>query len=488
MPVSLQQLMSIELRQRRLVLLRGRAGMLRLHAGPVAGFGLALACTLPVALLQGPKIFYYDSGNYWNLARTFSRDGHFSLLSFESTLRGYALPLTNYGLQALARGLHFGQSSMARLFNAFIFALIGGVLAPSLAELAWPTRRWGLARRMALVALLIVFWSGYLDFPLSDFPALAMALLALLAVSRADRPGWMLLAGGAGGLAIDIRAEYLLLGPILVLLVAWSWVAQRGTRHRSSAHRLLCLGLFALGFVAVSLPQSLASHRHYGTWSFVPGSASTLTAPQLEVGMEYQLHNTYVGPNHPPGMFYVDPAGARLLREQRRGGDRSQALGGVLEYAEVMVGHPVFMAGLLVRHLINGLDQRFSTPYVEHLHSWAMPWRRLAGFLIVFMALVRVLWPRARRSLGPARWRYPGALLLCCATSWLAAVEQRYLLPADLLGYMLLLTPGWPSPLGRADAGVRRLVTPAVLFASYLVSMAVVWRVVSATSAHLRFG
>src|SRR5205823_4473777 len=73
-----------------------------------------------------------------------------------------------------------------KLFNALMFALIGAVLAPRLAEITWPRFQWGIGRRLSLTALLLLFWNGYLDFPLSDFPALAMALLALIAVDRSS--------------------------------------------------------------------------------------------------------------------------------------------------------------------------------------------------------------------------------------------------------------------------------------------------------------
>jgi hypothetical protein len=447
------------------------------HPGPTA-FGLAFAGTLVVALLQGPKTFYYDSGGYWTLAATFVRNGHFSLLNFENTTRGYALPLINYGLQAFAQDLRWTQSSVVKLFNVLLFTLVGCVLAPALAQRTWPTRRWGTRRRLALTSLLIIFWSGYLNFPLSDFPALAGALLALVAISHSSKPAWMLVAGIAGGLAIDFRPEYLLLAPALFLVTIWEWLQTGDKRQPARACRVLCMGLLALGFATVSLPQSLASHRHYSTWSFLP------RAPlQLGTGLEGQLYETYVGPGRPPQMFYVDETGTRLLREQKNPERES-----LNQYVGLIVEHPVFMGSLLLRHIINGLDQRYSTPYVENLHSWSNPWRRFAGFLLVFLACVRLLWPAARRSLGGAHWPYPAALLLCCLTSLPSAIEQRYLLPADLVSFVLVLAPGWPSPVGTVDARLRRMATPAVLAVSYVAYMAVVWHVVSQTTKYLRFG
>jgi hypothetical protein len=449
----------------------------------LATFGIVFAVTLIVALGQGLKTFYYDSGEYWRLGQTFTVNGHFSLLNFTSSGRGYALPLIDHGLQEIAEALVWNPSSLAKLFNVLLFALIGAVLAPRLAEIAWPRRRWGPLSRLALVAFLLVFWRGYLNFPLSDFPALAMVLVALVSIARQDAPGWMLLAGVAGGLALDMRASYIMLEPILAILVIWAWFDQRGTRHASIARRALCAGLLVLGFAAASLPQSLSSHRHGFTWSPVPGATSSVASLYLTPGMANQRYDTYVGGDRPPQAYYEDASGAKLLQKQR--GERIESTG---QYVGLIVSHPVAMVSLLARHLINGLDARYSTVYVEQLDTDSISWPRIAGFLLVFLALARVLWPTARRRLGPAKWRYPVALLLCGATSVPTSVEARYMLPAYLLSYMLVLTPGWPNPVGPATAGVlRRYQTAAILLVSYLAFMAVVWHVTSVATDQLVF-
>jgi hypothetical protein len=161
---------------------------------------------LLVALAEGTKPFYFDSGGYWNLSESFTRSGHFSFFDFEDPLRGYALPLLFWGPRNAAEVLTSNQSLMVRGFNAATFALIGAVLAPRLAMIAWPQVSWNVTRRLALTALILVFWSGYLSFPMSDFPSLAVALLALVAIFRADSPPWLLVAGIAAGLALNMRA------------------------------------------------------------------------------------------------------------------------------------------------------------------------------------------------------------------------------------------------------------------------------------------
>jgi hypothetical protein len=450
----------------------------------VSAFVLAFAGTLVIALLQGPKFFYYDSGEYWTLGKTFTQHGHFSLLNFNSPLRGYALPLIDQGLREIADGLAWSQSVLAKLSIVVSFALIGAVLVPRLAEMAWPAHRWGVARRLALTALLVIFWSGYLNFPLSDFPALVFALLALVATANPERPGWMLVAGLACGVALDMRPAYLLLAPIVVVLVGWAWLSKRGAQHASLARRTVCIALLAGGFAVVSLPQSLASHRHFHTWSFTPGAAADLSDLQLTDGLRYQRFTTYIGPGKPnPAMVYLDPAGQRLLDQQK--GDQISSLG---QYLGLIVAHPVTMGSVLGRDLINGFDQRYTTPYIEHLDNGSHRWLRLANFLILFLALVRVLWPAARRRLGPAKWRYPVAFLLCCLTSVPSQMETRYLLPAYLLSYALVLMPDWPAAYDASEAGPARFRTLAILAFACLLFMGVFIFVTAQTSKHLQFG
>jgi hypothetical protein len=452
-------------------------------SGAVPAFVIAFVAVLIVALLHSPKIFYYDSGGYWGLGETFIQHGHFSLLNFNSPLRGYLLPLINHGLQEIAVGLSWNYSSPAKVFNVLLFALIGAVLAPRLAEIAWPHVRWGLLRRLALTALLLVFWAGYLDFPLSDFPALTMALLALVAIDRSERPLWMLTAGLACAASIEMRPSYLVLAPMLAILIAWRWWEQRGRKHASLGRRAVCVGLLLAGFVLVALPQSLTSHRHFHMWSFVPGAASHLTSLQFTEGLRLQRYETYVGSGHPPRMLYDDPSGTLLLENQK-----DQTIKSTGQYLGLVVSHPVTMAGVFVRHLINGLDQRYDTPYVSHLDTGSQRWLRVAGFLLIFLALVRVLWGAARRRLGPARWRYVVVFALCCLTSIPSAVEPRYLLPAYLLSYMLVVLPGWPNPLGEPSAGLRRYRTLALLGVGFIAFMAVAAYVTSHASSQLHFG
>lgn len=212
-----------------------------------SAFALALAGCLVVALSQGAKPFPYDSYSYWHLGKAFDHNGHWSLLNFSSPLRGYLLPLIYGGLANIAAAVGLGGSSIVEIFNAVLFALIGAVLAPLLAENIWPRHRWGTGRRLLLTAVLLVYWRGYLAFPLSDFPALALLLLATLALARTSSPIWALIAGIAVSAAINVRPSYLPLAAALVVLPAWELSKPAGPRT-SWRRSLLSATVLGLGF------------------------------------------------------------------------------------------------------------------------------------------------------------------------------------------------------------------------------------------------
>lgn len=451
---------------------------------PLIALTIALGVTLAVALaFEPPEPFYYDSGGYWALGEFFTVHGHFSLLNFDSPLRGYFIPLIYHGLDLTVNAFMWSASSVVKVFNALTFSLIGAVLGPKLAELAWPGQRWGVLRRLALAGLLLLFWSGFLPFPLTDFPALAMSMLALVCVSRPNRPAWMLVAGLSSGAAINMRPSYVLILPIVVILVLWAWFERRRTEHVSMKRRGLCMALLALGFLVVSVPQSLATHRHFGTWSFIPGAPAHLSTLQLTEGMRLQRYETYVSLGHAPQMSYEDDAGVRLLQEQK-----NDTITSSTQYLGLIVSHPLVMGNLFLHHVINGLDQRYATLYVKHLDTGSHRWFRAIDFLLIFLMLLRILWPAARRRLGVALWRYPVGLALCCLTAVPSAIETRYMLPVYLLSYILILEAGWPNPIGPKNAGLRRFRTPVVIAGSYATFMVIVVLVTSNATSNLHFG
>jgi hypothetical protein len=453
---------------------------LKRHPGLTA-FGVVFVACLVIGAIQGTKVFFGDSGGYWYLSETFTAHGSFSLFSFEYTgLRGYGMPLALFLLRKV--GDFFGLSAQGEVIvlNSAIFALIAGVLGPALARLGWPRKPWGILPRLGLGALLLIFWSGYLSYPLTDFPALAAAVLAIVAASRSRSPIWLGVAGLSAAFAVNLRPAYLLLIPILIVVIAWTWWRERSAMPSTALARVLCVGAFVVGLAIVSLPQSAISHHYDRGLSPLPGGSS-LAGLQYTEGLRLQRYETYVGEENKPFMDYLDPHTQAILSELPL-----ETVSGTKKYLEIFIEHPITLGGVFVRHIVNGLDQRYTTPYVEHLEGPARKILRLAGFLLVFLAVFRLLWPRGRRSLGEIRARYPVALLLCCLTSIPSAIETRFMLPVFLLCGLVVLTPGWPNPVEEGATGAARLRTIGVGCLALAVYLFVVGSIVSAATDNLR--
>ncbi len=446
-------------------------------AGLAAG-AVVFAGSLLLALGAGDKAFVFDGRYYVELAGSFTSGGSFSLTNFDDPVRGYSFPLILRGVEELRAVAGIGEFTAVRTLNAALLTIVVCVLAPRLVGLAWPLRRFGAWRQIGLAALLLVFWHGHLEWPLTDLPALTAGLTAIVAAGSWRSPAAVAVAGAAAGLAVNFRPAYVLLVPAVLAILVWNW---REARERAEPVRLAPrLALLVVAIALVSLPQSLAMHRHHGTWSPLPGAPSDLAALQLTYGLTMQRYDTYIGDRAHPRLVYADPAGMRLLglsspEPETRAVDYR-------EYLRLMASDPIAVAGSIGRHLVNGLDARHATPYVERLNDESRWHWRLLGFTVIWLAVLRLAWPRARRRLGPVRWRYLAAVLLTCVTTLPSAMETRFLLPLCLLAYIVVLLPAWPAP---RPLTMRAAPVAAAVALSYVAFVAVAWLVVSGASDNL---
>lgn len=461
---------------RRLLLSRPRLPFGGLGASVPAAALIAFVGLSAVTFLQAPRRFFYDAGVYWVIGGTFFKNGHFSLLNYANPLRGYFLPLVDHLIQDVTHALRVRDSSGAKVVNIAVFTLIATVLVPRLAELTWPQRRWLLGRRVTLAAVMAMLWGGFLAFPLSDMPAVAVFLVALIAAAE-PTPLRMLGAGAACGLAIDMRPAYLLLPLSLVLIVAAQWWHERAAWSTHRLRHVAAIGCAVLGFAVISAPETLAMHHNYGYWELLPGSHTGLAQLQYNDGLQLQLYDTFVGHGRqPPQMNYVDPSGTALSKS-------AGPVTSATQYLSLVFSHTGTMLGVFYRHVVNGLDQRYNTPYVEAVGP-DLPLRILSlGF--VFLMLLRLAWPAARAHLAPTRWRFPLAIALVGLSALPSAMETRYMLPIAILSYLVVLTPGWAPALRTLRTPRHRYQALAVGALAVAVFLLAVVPVIEATTRQL---
>ena len=394
---------------------------------------------------------FYDSADYWQLGHRFYHNGRFDLLAYDDALRGYAYPLFNLGCLAVRKALGWSAVTVVKLVNAALAGLLFGVVGPRL----WQASIKGAAlpsvgRRLLFAGLGLLFWRGYFNFSLSDFPALLALAAGLWLVQQ---PGWgRALAGGAAlALALNIRPIYLAAMPPALLLLLWqqpraAWPAR--------------LGALAVGAALVLTPQALINRRHFAAATPLVLSQSAelgihdLYLQKLKWGLLHEKYESSVGRELPTGqVLFYDAEGTRAWSE-----NSLRAVQTPWQYLALVGRHPLRVTGIYGRHLFAGLDISQPTPY---LRRWA-PARplQLLGYALWFAAAVQVLGHRPSRRAALVL----AALLLPCAAVIPLSMESRFLLPLHLL--LLALVAFGHGP--RWALGGKRVVFVGAVFIGYL--------------------
>jgi hypothetical protein len=399
-------------------------------------FPAELASFVAVTLLYlvhlfvaGDDQFYYDSFRYWEVSRLFDQDGGFSLLAFDYPNRGYSLPLLFHALDGIGGTLGMGDPTVVKVFGALLAATLGVVVAPRLGRALFPRATITWPRVLALNILLFVYWRDHFGFPLSDFPALLLACVGLLGLLRATTAGYA--AAGLGFMfAANMRPAYL--PAVAAAAVVAGALPRRGP---TSPHRLAAVGLVLAGALVASLPQVLINHRHHDSWSPAASGSKEISMLQLTQGMLNQKYETYVGPpdGYPrPEVYFLDPATTHVLADEGL-----TEITGYRQYGGIVVRNPAEMAASWTRHVFNGLDVRYPTPYIRNLDDSSILLSLLL-YTLLFVAIVRLLLPSARRTLGQIHWIGLAVLASPCLSAIPGAVEPRFFLPVQLIGYMLV--------------------------------------------------
>jgi hypothetical protein len=433
--------------------------------------------------LSGYDRFYYDSAEFWRIAGTFKHDGHFSLLAYSYPWRGYSMPLFYHGLQVVGSGLGLGGVTTVKVFGVLFAATLGVVVIPRLAHVLFPAATVGPGNLLAFNGIVFLFWRDYFDFPLSDFPALLVGAVGVIALLRRSAVGYVV-AGLSFGLATNIRPNYL---PAAIAAAAVA--ALLPLRSSARAGRTVAVSLLLAGALVPTLPQMLMNHRHNGSWSPSVEKAHELTLISLYLGLHAQKYETYVGSpaNYPqPSVSYLDPSTTHVMEQEHLSPvtfpDARIGFPSVGRYIRLVFNYPVEIAASYVRHVFNGLDVRYPTPYIRNLENTSI-FLSLFQYTLIFMALARLLIPDARRALGSVRWL--GLIIPPCACLtmiWIQA-EPRYWLPVQLPIYLLVcFGPGTRVALLGGSVARR-----AGLAVAYVVFVLGCLTLSSATQAQLEF-
>lgn len=424
--------------------------------------------------------FRFDAAQYWELSLKFTQHGGFSLLAFDEPLRGYLGPLLILPARLLCHFTGWSMLAGAQVLGAGWASLLFGLALPQLwAQVtgrSLPAGRW-----LVLLALTFVFWRDYFNFTLSDMPALTLLLLGLVALGRSGWQ-WAVVAGLLLAAAINIRPIYLASVP------GWLWLL--GQRSGGAAPLTGRLAALVAGLTLVLLPQALINQRNFQRPTPLvlarPPGSQPLYLKQLAWGTGFQRYESSLIPEIPRSLVYADTAGQRALAAVP-----GQRFAGYGQFVRFVARQPFATAGRYLRHLFNGLDIWFPTPYPTRLHPPAQVALRLLNYALLGVAA-------ALAAVGGWRIRYqkPGmasywpqaasvllAVLLPCFLALPTLMECRFLLPLHLL--LLLLVAGCWQPLAawqQLRSPLRRVAALGLVL-GWLWSC---WQLSAATAGQLR--
>ena len=430
-----------------------------------------------------PDQFRFDAAEYWELSLKFTPPTGFTLLAYDEPLRGYLGPLLVLPARVLCHFTGWSMLTGARVLGTGWAALLFGIAIPELWARATGRALSG-ARWLALLGLGFVFWRDYFNFTLSDMPALALLLLGLAALGRRGWR-WAAAAGLLLASAVNIRPVYVACLPGVLWLLA-------GSRPGFSLGRLAkSVVAMAAGAALVLWPQLRINQRHFGQNTPLvlaqrPGK-EPLYLRQLTWGTAFQRYETSLVPAIPRSLVYADAAGQRALATVPGGHFCSYG-----EFLEFLAHRPFGSASRYARHLFNGLDIRYPTPYPTRLHPPGQALLRLLNYALLGLGVwltlagcrAATLTHQAKKELVPAEPRpLLVALLLPCLLTLPTLMECRFLLPLHLLlltGVAATWQPlaGWQNLRGF----FRRLAVVA-LAAGWLWGC---WQLSEATAGQLR--
>jgi hypothetical protein len=437
---------------------------------------------------SGYNELYYDSGKYWSHANSFDLNGrgNFSIYNYNSSLRGYILPLLHYPLVLIPRFGHPSAIKLIKIVNSMQAGLLFGVVCPEVWKTITHSRlqSW---QRLSFIAVCFVLWKDHFNFLLSDFPAVLGLLVAILFTYKNKKPWHVLLAGASIGFAVYTRPIYIVSVPFIVLLLLYN----KSTNYNSTINRsekLLSSLLFSLAFFLIGLPQYLINKENYNSSSFFvlavnDGASYTIQGKKdlylwhVVNGLSIQRYETSISADNASDgkIFYKDTTGIMLATEYKGRVTSYEA------YLAILIEKPFELGALYSRHLFNGLDVLYSSPYVRDLYAPTV-WTSLLNYTVLFVATITILL-RLRR-LKAQHISLLASFALPCIASIPTIMECRFLLPLHL-ALSALCCYSWSFNWSRRV--LYTIKTPSVIIA-YILFLAICFHLSSNTQAMLETG
>jgi hypothetical protein len=383
-----------------------------------------------------PKTF--DASGYWGLAGHFIKDGHFSLLNYDSALRGYLFPLLLIPFRVIDYLGKWPEGIMQLLLGAMQASLLFAWALPKLYNRVRPNGIFSARRRILFIGLSLFFWGGYFAYTLSDFPAILAFCIGLLLLLR-ERPRlWLILVAGIlFGAALNTRPFYLLSLPFITIL-SWKLKCNESLWQKSLLSCIVLLG----GVVLSLIPQWRINSVNFNHNSLLvltkTNQYDNLFMTQLTWGLTMFKVETSLGgaPNGRNALVvYSNTICKPLLDEEHI--QRQQVFSSIKDYVHFASEHPLEISATFLLHIFSGLDQHHATPYSTQDVTKFTLFLPIVNYTLFFIVIISLIYSgialiTTRQYLVLLIWLIP------CSITIMVAMENRFLLPLHLLLYVFI--------------------------------------------------
>lgn len=154
-------------------------GKIRENKQLILAISISFITLLIAAVVFCTKTQIYDSEYYWSWGMSIFNNGKINFLNFPETFRGYLYPFIIASLRVIGLKLFNSEWILFILFNCVIFTGIICVLVPKLLEYDMNSK-YSWIKSFIFSILVVIFWRNHLVYSLSDIPAMAMFMLAVL--------------------------------------------------------------------------------------------------------------------------------------------------------------------------------------------------------------------------------------------------------------------------------------------------------------------
>lgn len=444
--------------------------VLETHSHSIAFFMVFVFIACYNLIHKAGTPFYYDSGQYWSLQYSFTREGVWSLLHYDNTLRGYLFPLILHAVSVIAGLLELTDTRLLGLVMATVYSAGITIAIPFIVEKLFH-RKVTLAQICLFAIFVIIFWRGYFYYPLADFPALFSIIfglcLALLPWSKTEGgildAASLTLAGMLWAAATNIRPSYLIAA---ATLVCWIFLYHRNVNKYPLKRCVSLLAAVLLGAVIVLSPQFAINAINFNKptpFVLAEIEGRNLFLQQLAWGIKIQKYETNVGNVYPVApVRFMDPHGEHLLAQA------NSVPSSFTEYVRFVLRYPLDFAVMYARRIFNGLDVTYPSAYTSDILQNAIGIRWL-NYSVLFLALLYLARQRLA-NIAVYKAVAPFLLILPSIVSVPTAIEVRFMLPVFFVVYGIIAyfaIPAFRKPVGQVDKD--RLIKIILLYLAFVI-------------------